>query len=84
MGRRKNEKLEFRFYELPGDSGALALLGDAWVGAYGQNDECLHFHNLFEIGYCHFGRGKLILGEEAPPGSTGWARWPSSSASTCP
>ena len=67
MGRRKNERLEFRFYELPGDSRALALLGDAWVGTYGQHDECLHFHNLFEIGYCHFGRGRLILGEESLP-----------------
>ena len=63
MGRRKNEKLEFRFYEVPVGSSALALLGDDWVGTYGQRDECLHFHNLFEIGYCHFGRGKLLLGE---------------------
>lgn len=67
MGRRINEKPEFRFYELPGDCSVLALLGDAWVGAYGQHDERLHFHNLFEIGYCHFGRGKLILGGEELP-----------------
>ena len=67
MGRRKNEKLEFRFYELPRGESALAMLGKAWVGVYGHNDTCLHFHNLFEIGYCHYGRGKLLLsGGELP------------------
>ncbi|MBR5095137.1 MAG: helix-turn-helix transcriptional regulator [Oscillospiraceae bacterium] len=67
MGRKKNEKLEFRFYDIPLGSSALALLGDDWVCVYGQADECLHFHTLFEIGYCHFGRGKLILGGEELP-----------------
>ena len=67
MGRRKNEKLECRFYELPGGSCVLPLLGEAWVGVYGQYDICQHFHNLFEIGYCHFGKGKLLLGEKSLP-----------------
>lgn len=67
MGRKKNEKLEFRFYDIPVGSSALTLLGDAWVGTYGQNDKYLHFHNLFEIGYCYYGRGKLILGGEEQP-----------------
>ncbi len=67
MGRRKNEKLEFRFYELPRGEHALALLGKSWVGVYGHSDTCLHFHNLFEIGYCHYGKGKLKLaGGELP------------------
>lgn len=61
MGRRKREKLEFRFYEVPQGECALALLGEAWVGVYGRTDICLHFHNLFEIGYCHYGRGRLRL-----------------------
>lgn len=67
MGRRKNEKLEFRFYELPRGESALALLGNAWVGVYGRADTCLHFHNLFEIGYCHYGKGRLLLGEGELP-----------------
>lgn len=67
LGRRKNEKLEFRFYELPSGSSALAMLGEAWVGVYGQYDICQHFHNLFEIGYCHFGKGKLLLGKRTLP-----------------
>lgn len=67
LGRKKNEKLEFRFCELPSGSCVLALLGEACVGVYGQYDICRHFHNLFEIGYCHFGKGKLLLGERAMP-----------------
>ena len=67
MGRRKNEKYEFRFYEVPRGENVLALLGNAWVGSYGHNDTCLHFHNLLEIGYCHFGKGKLLLGEREQP-----------------
>ena len=63
MGRRKKEKLELRFYEIPKGESVLALVGDDWVGRYGQNDVCKHFHNLFEIGYCHYGNGLLILGE---------------------
>ena len=63
MGRRKQDRLEFRFYEVPRGESALVLLGDAWVGAYGHSDKFLHFHNLFEVGYCHFGSGKLLLGD---------------------
>lgn len=64
MGRKKREQLEFRFYEIPEREPVLALLGDRWVGNYGYNDICMHFHNLFEIGYCIRGRGLLLLGDE--------------------
>ena len=64
MRRRNKEKLEFRFYDLPPGESVLALLGEDWVGRYGENDTCLHFHNLFEIGYCHYGHGLLTLGED--------------------
>lgn len=67
MGRKKKERLELRFYELPNGSSALALLGEPWVGVYGQYDICQHFHNLFEVGYCHYGRGALLLGERSLP-----------------
>ena len=65
VGRRKQDKLEFRFYEIPQGESALVLLGEAWVGTYGRSDKFLHFHNLFEVGYCHFGSGKLLLGERS-------------------
>lgn len=64
MGRKKKEKLEFRVYEIPPGESVLALLGDDWIGNYGYADTCMHFHNLFEIGYCHYGHGLLVLGEE--------------------
>lgn len=67
MGRKKNDHLVFRFYELPEGESALTLLGESWVGVYGRSDTCLHFHNLFEIGYCHYGRGKLLLGQRELP-----------------
>ena len=63
MGRRDRERLELRFYELPPNESALALLGEDWVGNYGSTDSGPHFHNLMEIGYCHSGRGLLILGD---------------------
>lgn len=64
MGRKKRERLEFRFYEIPAGESALALFGEQWTGTYGHTDICMHFHNLFEIGYCHHGRGLLVLGEK--------------------
>lgn len=63
MGRKKRDKLEFRFYEIPQRESVLALYGESWIGTYGHNDICMHFHNLLEIGYCHHGRGLLVLGE---------------------
>ena len=64
MSRKKRDKLEFRFYELPHGEKVLALIGEDWVGTYGHDDICMHFHILFEIGFCHHGRGLLTLGEK--------------------
>lgn len=66
MGRKKRDKIEFRFYELPQGESVLALMGDRWVGEYGHKDRPneLHFHNLFEFGFCRRGNGSLILGEK--------------------
>ena len=65
MGRKKRDKIEFRFYELPQGENVLALMGERWVGEYGHRDRPneLHFHNLFEFGFCRHGNGRLILGE---------------------
>ena len=65
MGRKKRDKIEFRFYELPQGESVLALMGERWVGEYGHKDRPneLHFHNLFEFGFCRHGNGRLILGE---------------------
>ncbi|MBR1669270.1 MAG: helix-turn-helix transcriptional regulator [Butyrivibrio sp.] len=64
MGRKKRAKIEFRFYEVPQGERCLALLGEKWIMVYGKSDKYLHFHNLFEVGYCRNGEGHLILGEK--------------------
>lgn len=64
MGRKKRDKLELRFYEIPQGESVLALYGEQWIGTYGHNDICMHFHNLLEIGYCHHGRGLLVLDDK--------------------
>ena len=32
MGRKKRDKIEFRFYELPQGESVLGLMGERWVG----------------------------------------------------
>lgn len=66
MKKRKKKigEVEFRYYELPLDAPLLARMGEAWKGVYGRDAKDRHFHNLLEIGYCHYGTGKLMLGED--------------------
>ena len=61
MGRKKRDTIEFRFYEIPQGQDCLALLGESWIRVYGQDEKYLHFHNLYEIGYCRNGDGDLVL-----------------------
>lgn len=64
MGKKKREKVEFRYYELPCNTPLLARMGEEWKMVYGINAQDKHFHNLTEIGFCHYGEGCLVLGEE--------------------
>ncbi len=66
MGRRKRDKIEFRFYELPQSECVLALMGERWVGVYGNAERPseLHFHNLFELGCCRHGEGQMMLNDK--------------------
>ncbi len=61
---KQKERVEFRYYEIPEDEPVLALLGKDWIREYGKHIKYLHFHNLMEIGYCHWGTGEVILGQE--------------------
>ncbi len=67
MSRKKQGKLEFRYYDLPQKEHVLALLGDRWVCSYGVGIKFQHFHNLMEIGYCRGGYGILSLDESNLP-----------------
>lgn len=62
MDSKKERYVEFRYYEMPMGRHDLALLGDEWVCAYGRDP--LHFHNYLEIGYCYYGEGYMVYGDE--------------------
>ena len=64
MAKKKKQPAEFRFYELPQDEPVLALMGNKWIQVYGENIDNQHFHNLLEIGLCHYGEGDLVLEED--------------------
>ncbi|MDO4338912.1 MAG: AraC family transcriptional regulator [Eubacteriales bacterium] len=65
MGKKKKRpRMEFRYYQMPEGSQIMALLGDKWVQQYGEAVDYLHFHNYMEIGYCYFGEGSMMLGDE--------------------
>lgn len=64
MGKKKKGNLEFRYYELPAGERVLALTGQRWTRIYGRDVEGLHFHNLFEMGYCCEGTGNLVLEDQ--------------------
>lgn len=64
MPKKKKKPAEFRFYELPQDIPVLVLMGSKWIQVYGENIDRMHFHNLLEIGYCHYGDGDLAIEEE--------------------
>lgn len=62
MSSPEERYVEFRYYEIPMGRYDLALLGDEWVCVYG--DDPLHFHNYLEIGYCYYGNGEMVFGNE--------------------
>lgn len=68
---KQKEKVEFRYYEIPEGEVVLALLGEDWIREYGKRIKYLHFHNLLEIGYCHWGSGEVVLGQEHIPFAEG-------------
>ncbi len=60
---KKKDIMELRFYDIPQNEPVLALLGESWIREYGHDEPNMHFHNLYEIGYCIDGVGNLILGD---------------------
>lgn len=64
MPKKKKKPAEFHFYEIPQDESVLALTGSKWIQVYGENIHNMHFHNLLEIGYCHYGDGDLVIEDD--------------------
>lgn len=71
MSKKKKRTVEFRYYDLPQKECVLAMLGENWIRKYGDGIECLHFHNLLEIGYCRDGYGIMTLNEKILPYAPG-------------
>ncbi len=65
MAKRRKKPAEFRFYELAEDEPVLALLGTKWKQVYGTDVDNQHFHNLLEIGCCHYGTGDLVIEDDS-------------------
>lgn len=65
MAKKKKKPAEFRIYELSGDEPVLALTGNKWKQVYGENIDNMHFHNLLEIGLCHYGDGDLVIEDDS-------------------
>ncbi len=64
MPKKKKKPAEFRFYEIPQEESVLTLMGSKWIQVYGENIDNMHFHNLLEIGYCHYGDGDLVIEDD--------------------
>lgn len=58
------KQIEFRRYDLSGNEPILLMDVDTWKKCYPEGSRILHFHNLMEIGFCHEGDGKLVIGEK--------------------
>lgn len=61
---RENEDVEFRYYSVDDEFPVLPLVGSRWdskEAAVDIKNNKPHFHNLMEIGYCHHGKGKMLI-----------------------
>lgn len=67
MSRKKQDTMEFRYYDIPSREFAMALQGEEWYREYGEGVVKLHFHNLMEIGCCKYGYGILRLDDRKLP-----------------
>ena len=59
----REQRIEYRYYDIPTGELTLTLAGPSWFKEYGEGRDRLHFHNYFEVGICHEGEGEMILGE---------------------
>lgn len=62
LRKEKSKKVEYRYYEMPVNSFVLPLLGERWITNYGKDS--LHFHNYLEIGYCYYGKGRIVTEDQ--------------------
>lgn len=64
MGKKKQQPLDFRYYNMPQRNSVLIFSGPTWKREYGvEAPDQLHFHNIIEIGICRDGYGKMMYEE---------------------
>ncbi len=65
--KKAKKKVELRYYDIPQNEFLIALWGDYWKRQYGTEGSLIHFHNLMEIGICHYGIGEMVMEQETLP-----------------
>jgi len=64
----KKTVLEYRYYSMPSGEYILPLYGEQWRIEYGiDTGDTQHFHNFYEIGYCHEGEGEVRIEDRTFP-----------------
>lgn len=63
--KKRKEKMEYRYYEMPDKEWVMPLLGEEWIRSYGL--DYTHFHNYMEVGVCHYGKGEVIIEDQHYP-----------------
>ncbi|MDO4299127.1 MAG: AraC family transcriptional regulator [Lachnospiraceae bacterium] len=64
MSKKKQEKVQLHYLEMPRESYVLYQLGEKMPGDCRRKTQELHFHNYLEIGYCSRGEGTLVFEKE--------------------
>lgn len=64
MPKRKQEKIQLHYYEMPRESYVLLRQGEELPRDGERDSQGLHFHNYLEIGYCSRGEGILAFEKE--------------------
>lgn len=62
---KNNNQIRYKYFEMLKGEYITPILGKTFERRISDNKDFPHFHNFFEIGYCHSGAGKMILGERA-------------------
>ncbi|NLB90593.1 MAG: AraC family transcriptional regulator [Clostridiales bacterium] len=63
MGKSNPYVIEYRVYDLPLDFPVVLLHGENWCLSDVKSNR-LHFHNCYEIGFCHSEGGTLVFPDQ--------------------
>ena len=62
----QDDKIELRYYSIPKGEYLVSKLGKGWEQEYAKGmGRQLHFHNVYEIGYCYHGKGEALIDDRS-------------------